>query len=124
MPVYTASLIGALEDILIYTKGEDLSLADVFIKIFETKTEVDPKVPKNILKETFEKILPNYDDTKVYMSDVKKIFSWYNILIDKEIITEESIKSYKEALEEEKSKEKEEEEKEKEKEEETSETEA
>ena len=42
----------------------------------------------------FEKVLPNYEKEKVYMSDIKKIVSWYNLLVEKGIITEESIKAY------------------------------
>jgi hypothetical protein len=102
IPVYAATRISALDDIAIYTVNGDLKLADVFISIFDNKIEVDPKVSAQILKETFQKILPDYDKNKVYMSDIKKVFIWYNLLIEKGIITEESIKSYKESLEEEK----------------------
>ena len=33
------------------------------------------------LKEYFEKILPDYDHEKVYVSDIKKVINWYNILL-------------------------------------------
>ena len=105
MPVYAATHISALEDIAIYTTNGELKLADLFVTIFDNKIEVDSKVSDKILKETFEKILPDYDDKKVYISHIKKVYTWYNILIEKNIITEESIKTYKELLEEEKRKE-------------------
>jgi hypothetical protein len=102
IPVYATTRVSALDDISIYTTNGDWKLTDVFIIIFDNKTAVDPKVPANILKETFKNILPDYDESKVYMSDIKKVFTWYNILIEKGILTEESIKSYKETLEAEK----------------------
>jgi len=102
MPVYASSRLSALEDISIFLTEGDLKLTEVFIMIFENKIEVDSKVSSDNLKKNFLQILPNYDDSRVYVSDIKKIFSWYNQLIEKGIISEETIKSYKESLEEEK----------------------
>ena len=41
--------------------------------------------------ETFETILPNYDKARVYNSDIKKIFKWYNILLASDLLTEEAV---------------------------------
>ena len=107
IPAYSSSRISALEDISIYTEEGDTRLADVLILIFDNKIEVNHKAPDTILKETFKKILPNYDPDKVYVSHIKKMFAWYNILTEKEIITEETITKYKQELEEAKAKEEE-----------------
>jgi len=101
IPVYASNRISALEDISIYTTDGDLKLTDVFITIFDNQYEVDSKVSADNLKRKFQQIILNYDDSKVYVSDIKKIFAWYNLLIDKGIISEETIKSYRESLEEE-----------------------
>ena len=100
MPVYASTKISALEDISIYTIDGDLKLAEILIKIFENKISVDSKISADSLKKQFKEILPNYDENRVYVSDIKKIFSWFNLLTEKEIITEETIKFYKESIEE------------------------
>jgi len=108
MPAFSTSRISTLEDITIYTYDDDTPLRDVFTNIFnEYKgviTTVSAKSEKNDLFAFFEKILPNFDKEKVYPSDIKKIISWYNLLVEKGIITEESVKAY---IEEKENKEKE-----------------
>ena len=99
MPVYSTSRISALEDISVYTNEGEEKLTNILISLFENKTDVNPKASSNILKEAFEKILPNYDSDRVYVSDIKKIFSWHLLLIEKDIINDEAIKTYKESLE-------------------------
>jgi len=82
-PVYTAHNISALEEISIYTETEDVSLVDVFKNIFditEGKDAITHKSSKNQLEEFFSKVLPNYDEERVYISDIKKVIQWYNIL--------------------------------------------
>ena len=99
IPAYSTSKISALEDISIFTNDGDVKLGTLFISIFEKKIDVNPKASSNILKETFEKLLPNYDSDRVYTSDIKKVYSWYLLLVDKNIINDEAIKTYKESLE-------------------------
>ncbi|MCL2074481.1 MAG: DUF5606 domain-containing protein [Marinilabiliaceae bacterium] len=109
IPAYSNTRINSLEDISIYLEnGGDTTLTEVLILIFENKIEVNPKADDLALKETFKQILPNFDPERVYISHIKKIFAWYNILIEKEIITEETILNYKKLQEEEKAKEEEE----------------
>ncbi len=95
IPAYATSRISALEDISIFTDSGDVKLVDVFLSLFENKIEVDSKATSNNLKSTFEKVLPNYDKDRVYVSDIKKIFLWYNLLIDKNVINPETITEYK-----------------------------
>jgi hypothetical protein len=98
MPAFSTSRISTLEDITVYTYDDDTPLKDVFVNIFNQYkgaiTDVTAKSANTELAAFFEKVLPNYEKEKVYMSDIKKIVSWYNLLVEKGIITEESIKEY------------------------------
>lgn len=88
MPAYATSRISALEDISIYTDEEDVKLADVFKVIYEKENggkAIDPKGSGQELKAYFEEILPAYDKDRVYVSDIKKVLNWYNILIENEL---------------------------------------
>lgn len=86
LPAYAHDKIISLGDIAIYTIEEDIPLADVFEAIKE-KNEgkvVDVKALKNDkeIREYFATILPNFDDERVYTNDIKKVFNWYNALVD------------------------------------------
>lgn len=81
--------ISALEDIAIFTETEDIPLNDVFKAIFEKENEgesINPKSSGNELKSYFTEILPDYDKDRVYVSDIKKVISWYNILHKLELL--------------------------------------
>ncbi|MBI2259713.1 MAG: DUF5606 domain-containing protein [Flavobacteriia bacterium] len=82
-PAYTKDKISALDDISIYTYDEDVSLKDVFLKIIEKEDKnncISYKENKENLENYLTEILPNYNKERVYLSDVKKIFQWYNLL--------------------------------------------
>lgn len=98
MPAYAASKINALEDISMYKNDGDILLGEVFSKIYEQGLDIDPKSDAKDLKAAFKQVVPDYDENRVYMSDIKKVFAWYKLLKDKEIITAESIAAYKEEL--------------------------
>ncbi len=75
----------ALGDIAIYTTGEDVPLANVLdsvYKHFEGKevNVADYKTPE-ALAEFMAAVLPEYDEERVYKTDIKKLISWYNILV-------------------------------------------
>jgi len=99
MPAYATSRISALEDISIFTVDGDAKLADVLVAVFENQLQVDPKGSSKDLKTAFAKALPDFDEERVYVSDIKKIFTWYNVLVEKGILTADAIKEYKEAAE-------------------------
>ncbi len=99
MPAYATSRISALEDISIFTVDGDAKLTDVLVTVFENQLQVDPKASSKDLKTAFAKVLPDFDEERVYVSDIKKIFTWYNVLVEKGILTAETIKEYKEAAE-------------------------
>lgn len=84
MPAYASAKISALEDIAIYTEEEDMPLSDVFKRIYESedgKETIGKKASNEELKEYFDTILPEYDRDRVYVSDIKKILTWYNLLV-------------------------------------------
>lgn len=86
MPAYAHDKIISLGDIAIYTMEEDIPLADVFESIKE-KNEgkiVDIKSMKSDkeIREYFATVLPDFDDERVYTNDIKKVFTWYNALVE------------------------------------------
>ncbi len=108
MPAYASSKISSLEDIAIYTEVDEVPLKEVFAKIFEAKQgEKAPsgKTPATELKAFFETILADYDKDRVYVSDIKRVVNWYNLLLEKGMITEETIKANDTTEEEEKAEE-------------------
>lgn len=89
-PAFSHERISTLKEISIYTETEDVPLYDVFKSIFQTRDGnpiVDPKkMSGNELKGLFEEVLPDYDREAVYVSDMKKVFGWYNFLLEKDIL--------------------------------------
>ena len=83
------SNVSVLSEIAIYTLDEELPLREVFLKIQVkekgNKTSVSHKEEKIKLEEYFFEILPNYDEDRVYASDIKKVVQWYNLLHDQGI---------------------------------------
>jgi len=83
-PVHGAQRVSSLEDISIYTLEEDIPLAEVFDAIFKTlkgKEAISPKSSADELRSFMEECLPNYDEERVYNSDIKKVAQWYNLLL-------------------------------------------
>lgn len=101
MPIHARDKVVSLGDISIYTETEDAPLKDVLIAIKEkengNKKLIDAKAKPEELKEYFAQVLPSFDQDRVYPTDIKKIISWYNILVDANIDFE---KEEKEATEE------------------------
>lgn len=84
-PVNSLHNISTLNDIAIYTYEAEVPLREVFLNIFqkeEGKKSIDPKSSKNDLLNYFGEVLPGFDDERVYASNIKKVLSWYNSLID------------------------------------------
>jgi hypothetical protein len=82
-PVYISDKVSALEDISIFTNDKDLPLKDVMDMIFKKENGgpcIDPKIDDAKLKKYFEEVLPDYDKERVYVSDIRKLFTWYNLL--------------------------------------------
>ncbi|MDL2251276.1 DUF5606 domain-containing protein [Odoribacter sp. OttesenSCG-928-J03] len=88
---YSNSKIISLDDISIYTEDDDMPLKDV-IKRIADKEEKKPMfshkedTPK--ILAYFEEVLPEYDRDRVYLSDLRKLIQWYNMLAEKDMLKE------------------------------------
>ncbi len=75
--------VSLLSEIAIYTLTEELPLREVFTKIFDKENggeAISHKSSKDELEEYFFEVLPDYDEDRVYPSDIKKVVQWYNLL--------------------------------------------
>ncbi|MBM3163854.1 MAG: DUF5606 domain-containing protein [Bacteroidetes bacterium] len=88
-PAFATEKISAVEDISILTLDEDVKLSEVF-SIMSTRLKgaesIDHKSHETELRNTFATIVPNYDTDRVYLSDIKKVFQWYNLLLKEGIL--------------------------------------
>ena len=95
-PAFGSSRISSLEEISIYTTGEDLPIKDVYQKISEKEKGgkcIDPKsADDNALRDYISSVVPDYDKERVHMSDLKKLFNWYNIIQGSGLLTAEESK--------------------------------
>jgi len=83
-PAYSSDRISALDDISIYTVDDDKPLKEIFADIYEKEGGKEgPSHKADIMELTsyFSDILPDYDEERVYASDIKKLFQWYNLLL-------------------------------------------
>ena len=82
-PAYARDKVISLGDISIYTVDEDVPLANVLqsIKDKNEGKKVDMDSIGDI-REYFATVLPEFDDERVHTSDIKKVFAWYNQLVD------------------------------------------
>jgi len=82
--VSISSNVSLLSEIAIYTLAEELPLKEVMSKIFDKEkggqASTSPKASKDDLEAYFFSVLPDYDEDRVYPSDIKKIINWYNLL--------------------------------------------
>jgi hypothetical protein len=82
--------VSSLNDIAIFTDGEEVPLKDVLKNIHDLQPGVpapDPKSSPDELKKFMEKVLPAYDRNRVYISDMKKLVSWYNSLLELNLLS-------------------------------------
>ncbi len=80
--------VSILSEIAIYTFSEEVPLRDIFKKIQDKENggqSISHKESKGALEKYFSEILPDYDEDRVYTSDIKKVIQWYNILQSKGI---------------------------------------
>ncbi len=82
-PAYASDRISALEDISIYTYEDDKPLKEIYEVIYKKENgglAISHKESAAKLQAYLLEILPNYDQERVYPSDIKKLFQWYNQL--------------------------------------------
>ena len=85
-PAFAHDKVMSLGDIAMYTTGDDIPLADV-LELVKAKTDgkpVDLKAFKNDseMREYFGEILTTFDRDRVHDSDIRKLFQWYNALLE------------------------------------------
>ncbi|WP_339625053.1 DUF5606 domain-containing protein [uncultured Winogradskyella sp.] len=99
------SNISILSEIAIYTLTEEVPLKDVLKKVKAKEkgeqTSISHKESKDKLEEFFFEVLPDYDEDRVYPSDIKKIVQWYNLLQKNDLLSALETEDKKETSEEE-----------------------
>lgn len=108
LPISASNRITTIEDIVVFTETEEVKLKDVLKKIKEItngEQAIDHKSPDNKIVGFFESVLPDYDKERVYLSDMRKMIYWYNLLQKNELLhfedetVEEEIKEDKQTEE-------------------------
>lgn len=90
-PAYLSQKISALGDISMYTDSEDVPLSEIMLKLKAEYNEqpIDDKgFSSNQYYEVLGKGLKNFDQDRIYTSDIKKLIKWYNLLLEKGMIVE------------------------------------
>ena len=84
-PVTATHNVSLLENIAIYTYTEEVPLATVLKTISDKENgglAISHKESGKKLEAYFSEILPEYDDERVYTSNIKKVIQWYNLLVN------------------------------------------
>ncbi|MFI3286662.1 MAG: DUF5606 domain-containing protein [Rikenellaceae bacterium] len=79
------SRVSTLTEISMFTEEEDVALAEVFTNIYKLTSgeqTISHKESNDKIVEAFAAALPNYDRDRVHVSDMKKCFAWFNILVE------------------------------------------
>lgn len=86
LPTGMRDKVISLGDIAMYTMEEDLPLGEILDRLYAhmegKKIDVKELVKETKLGDLFGEVIANYDRDRVYPSDIKKLFTWYNILLD------------------------------------------
>ena len=86
IPAHGRDKIISLGDVAMYTDRGEVPLSDVFENVYKfadgKPVDVKKMVEDGTLESTFAEVLPDFDRDHVYTSDMKKLFNWYNILVN------------------------------------------
>lgn len=89
-PAFPRDRMSSLEEISIFSVDEDKPLKEVFMSIHDKMgDQVDfdyKKASNDALRAKFLEVMPDYDQDAVYPSDMKKVFAWYQMLVDKNLL--------------------------------------
>lgn len=83
LPIHAHQQISSLEDISMFTTGDNKPVADILQTIYDKEKGgkcIDHKADEKEIVKYFETILPDYDKERVYVSNMRKLFNWYNLL--------------------------------------------
>lgn len=82
--------VSVLSEISVFTLEEEKPLTEIFELLRQKEngntSSISHKADKLTLEEYFFEVLPNYDEDRVYPSDIKKIIRWYNILVEHKLL--------------------------------------
>jgi hypothetical protein len=91
LPVYSTSKLSSLDDISIYGQGDDIPLKNILRSIRDSKSGTAVPTSKDsndAIKAAFAEFVPEFDEDRVYASDMKKVFVWYALLNEKGFLVE------------------------------------
>jgi len=96
MNAFMNEKISSLEEISLFSHSEDVALKDVLRSMFNLTSgqkAIDNKADDVKIKEFFGQIVPDYDKERVYVSHMRKVIGWYNLLLEKGMLdfTEEAV---------------------------------
>lgn len=89
MNAFMNEKISSLEEISLFSYNEDVALQDVLKNMYNQtngQKAIDHKADDATVKAFFEQTVPNYDKERVYVSHMRKVIGWYNLLIEKGVI--------------------------------------
>ncbi len=97
-PAFSQDGVATLDNIAIFTEEDEVTLQSVFQSIFKKENGAALSIPKdhNALKAYFADVLPNYDRERVYVSNIKKVLAWYNLLVEHKLVDLEEEKAEEE----------------------------
>ncbi len=90
MNAYSHYKVSSLEDIAIFTDSGEIPLRKVMLQIAEkenSQSVLNSKADNKEYKKYFEALLPDYDRERVYVSDMKKVVVWYNLLQKNDLLS-------------------------------------
>ena len=88
-----------LETIAIYTYADSIELGKVFSNMvdqYEDNPPASPNSDAEVLREYFTDIIPDFDQDRVSMGDIKKVIKWFNFLYERGFHQEEAAASEEE----------------------------
>ncbi len=90
IPVHPTLRVSSLDEISMFTTGDDVPLREVLTKLYEVEkgaATVDPKGDEETLWKKLAEALPTHDRGRIYVSDVRKLFTWYGQLLKSGVFT-------------------------------------
>jgi Domain of unknown function (DUF5606) len=81
--IYASTKVSTLNDISMFTTGDDKPLNEIMTAISDKEKggpAIDSKADDKAVTAYFAQVLPDYDKERVYVSNMRKLFSWYNAL--------------------------------------------
>jgi hypothetical protein len=89
-PAFQSDGVSTLDNISIYTYDDTIALGKVIQAIYikQDKQPLEYKTWTDVqLRAYFKEVLPNYDEERVFISNIKKLYQWYNILLKNDLIS-------------------------------------